>query len=349
VPASFTASSFTNTAAVSSPTDTTSPHTAQDSTNVAFFVVTVQNETITEGGTVTLTGTVSDPSNSARTVDIHWNDSSPDTIVHLAAGQTSISPQHQYLDESTSPDGSYAVTVTATIDNSAATATANPTVFVNNATPVVSPTFGPVTLPLGLGLYIPDQTFSFTDQGTLDTHTATLSWGDSSPVVNMTVNVTGPGTGTLSPAEVHVYSAVGTYTVTVTVIDDDNNSAGTGTSSFQVTVTSQSGGSATTSIASTSHTPPVSPSTATAQSLGSSVTNLTITIGVPDGASTTTPASTSLTPQTKHPTVTIPGLGSSPSDPAVSLLGTLANLVPDELAAEMAQVPLTKALKLRHS
>ena len=56
-----------------------------------------------------------------------------------------------------------------------------------------------------------------------------------------------------------------------------------------------------------------------------------------------------LLPTPKPSTVTVPGLGSSSSSPAVSLLGSLANLVPDELAAEMAQLPLAGSLKRRRS
>ena len=71
---------------------------------------------------------------------------------------------------------------------------------------------------------------SFTDPGTLDTHTADWKFGDGAT-----------GTG-LSAA--HAYSAAGTYTVTFTVTDDDN-----GAGQATTTITVQTPQQALTSIA----------------------------------------------------------------------------------------------------
>jgi hypothetical protein len=58
---------------------------------------------------------------------------------------------------------------------------------------------------------------SFTDVGTLDTHTAVWDWGDGTSDVGTVIEVMGSGTVTGS----HVYLAPGTYVVTLTVTDDD--------------------------------------------------------------------------------------------------------------------------------
>src|SRR6185295_13022419 len=60
---------------------------------------------------------------------------------------------------------------------------------------------------------------TFSDEGTGDTHTATINWGDGS-AVDAGVVAESSGNGTLSGS--HVYADNGSYTVTVTVTDDEN-------------------------------------------------------------------------------------------------------------------------------
>lgn len=55
---------------------------------------------------------------------------------------------------------------------------------------------------------------TFTDPGTQDTHSATIDWGDGSPVEAV-------GTAALAAGVGHVYGDDGTFPVTVTVTDDD--------------------------------------------------------------------------------------------------------------------------------
>ncbi|WP_252851503.1 PKD domain-containing protein [Aeoliella straminimaris] len=58
----------------------------------------------------------------------------------------------------------------------------------------------------------------FTDVGTLDTHTATIDWGDSTGTMSGNVSQ-GMGSGTVTGS--HEYADNGIYTVKVTVTDDD--------------------------------------------------------------------------------------------------------------------------------
>jgi hypothetical protein len=91
---------------------------------------------------------------------------------------------------------------------------------LTNADPVVGTVTGPpaavsVGAPAGVNA-------TFTDADPLDTHTASIAWGDGATTA-------GTVTGT-SASGSHVYSAAGIYTVTVTVTDQWGNSdAGTTT------------------------------------------------------------------------------------------------------------------------
>ena len=60
---------------------------------------------------------------------------------------------------------------------------------------------------------------TFTDPGTLDTHTASILWGDGSPAQMVS-------TAALAAGVDHVYGDNGSYSVTVTVTDDDGGSGG---------------------------------------------------------------------------------------------------------------------------
>ena len=94
---------------------------------------------------------------------------------------------------------------------------------LTNAAPVVGTVTGPTSaVSVGAPASV---SATFTDADPLDTHTASIAWGDGQSSAG---TVTG---GTVSGS--HVYSAAGVYTVTVTVTDQWGNT-GTGTTTVVV-------------------------------------------------------------------------------------------------------------------
>lgn len=175
-----------------------------------------------EGSTVALTAA---SFTDAGTLDTHsatvdWGDGSltEAATVSESTGSGSVSGSHVYAD-----NGTYTVTVMVT-DDEGGSASDIFTVTVNNVAPTIS-AGGDQTIAEGSIVTLAPA--SFNDVGTLDTHTATIDWGDGSPVEAGLVLETpfGPpgstsgASGTISGT--HVYADNGIYTVTVTVTDDE--------------------------------------------------------------------------------------------------------------------------------
>jgi hypothetical protein len=93
---------------------------------------------------------------------------------------------------------------------------------------LLSFTSGPID-PLALSAAA-TVTASFTDAGTLDTHTCSISWDDGQPASAGTVS---ESAGSGSCAGTRIYTGAGVYTISITVADDD---AGTTTKTFQFVV-----------------------------------------------------------------------------------------------------------------
>src|SRR5439155_1909937 len=140
--------------------------------------IALSSPMINEGKEPTVSGTFSDlDTGDTHTVTISWGDGTANTTVNLAAGSSNFSASHLFNDNPASqwgafgpPSGAFAITVTVA-DNHSGKATVNTSITVNNVAPVLGgiPKPSPAVLlrsPANLKA-------SFTDAGTLDTHSCT--------------------------------------------------------------------------------------------------------------------------------------------------------------------------------
>ncbi len=201
--------------------------------NVVPALSNVEIDTpINENDTATLTGTIADPGSDALTLVVDWGDgSTPETFTY-EAGTTSFSETHQYLDDNPTATTSDVYTVGLTLSDDGVTPdTDSVTITVNNLAPVVE-AGNNQTISEGGSVSLDPATF--TDTGTLDTHTATIDWGDGSTTETGIVTQ-GAGSGSVAGSHIYADATGSPFTVTVTVTDDDG---GTDTDTFEVTVNS---------------------------------------------------------------------------------------------------------------
>jgi hypothetical protein len=188
--------------------------------------------TATEGQPFTATvATFTDPDANATAAEysatIDWGDggSSVGTISPTSGGNFSVSGTHTYTEEGTDH---VAVTITDT-DNPSNSAMAKSTANVGDAALKASPACSSTSL-----LFYNGPTATFTDAaspfGTLTDFSATINWGDGTPVTAGTV--TGPNGGPYAVSGSHTYATTGNFTITTTVKDVGGSMATTSCSTL---------------------------------------------------------------------------------------------------------------------
>jgi PKD domain len=175
------------------------------------------NGPINEGGSATVSfSNQSDPSTADTTAGFHYAFSCSNADLSgttYAGGGTSDSTSCSFAQ-----NGSYTVSG-AIVDKDDGVSTYTTTVTVNN----VAPSVGTPTVSSKSNCSV-SISASFTDPGVLDTHTATINWGDGNTTAGTVSESNGSGTVTGS----HTYLTPGVWSITVTVTDSDG---GVGTSS----------------------------------------------------------------------------------------------------------------------
>jgi PKD repeat protein len=164
-----------------------------------------------EGSPITINGVLTDTGNTGPHT-IVWDFSDGGTA------EDTLTPSHTYAD-----NGSYTVTLTVT-NNLDEVVSDSLVVTVANIAPTV-------TAVADQSVRV-NQTFSgilatFTDPGWLDTHTATIDWGDGT----VTTGLVDQTAQTVSGQ--HTFAVTGVYTVTITVTDNDGDQE---SDTLQVTV-----------------------------------------------------------------------------------------------------------------
>lgn len=208
--------------------------TVQSSISVANVAPSItglplNSTNINEDGTVTLTGTFTDPGLlDTHTVTVNWGDGITSTLpINQNQLSRTFQLSHQYLDDNPTgtPFDNFPITVTVT-DDDGGSAQSSTTIQVNNIAPVVT--------GLALNAYSINEndtitlSGTFTDPGILDTHTVIINWGDGATSI-LPVNQLNQSNRAFQLS--HQYlddTPTGTSSdllpITVTIIDDDNGS-----------------------------------------------------------------------------------------------------------------------------
>ncbi len=175
-----------------------------------------------EGTAASLHATVTDPEDD--TLSVQWTSS----VTSADPGTTCTLVGDTTLDPSVDCDDDAVLDVTVVIDDSVNAAVSDTTTLTfDNVAPVVGDvTATPSIAAEGSSVSV---TATFADDGSHDTHTALVDWGDGSFTTATVSEIAGAGTATSS----HTYATAGSFHITVTVSDDDD---GDGSNSTDVHV-----------------------------------------------------------------------------------------------------------------
>ncbi len=158
-----------------------------------------------------------------HTVQVDWGDG---TAIEQFNEVSSVPPlflSHQYLDDDPTATLSnvYQVKVTVTDDDGGQSLVTTP-IHVLNVSPMLFVADDQVVDEGALFDLSDSGRVSFTDVGTLDTHSAIVNWGDGTPIESVTANQSN-GLGMLDAS--HRYADDGLYSVTLVLRDDDHGLA----------------------------------------------------------------------------------------------------------------------------
>ncbi|MEM6473492.1 MAG: PKD domain-containing protein, partial [Planctomycetota bacterium] len=182
-----------------------------------------------EGVEISISTQFDDPGRvGGYSATIDWGDGTVESMeidLDSSGFAGTVSASHVYADNNT-----YEVSISLT-DGDGGLVSASSNVQIANADPVFSNTNDIAASENTIIVFdlatITDPGFSFGDS--VETLTATVDWGDGTPITTITnidetiTGPTGPTTATLTA--MHSYASEGVYTVTITATDDDGGDA----------------------------------------------------------------------------------------------------------------------------
>ncbi len=195
--------------------------------------ISLSSSSIDEGQSVTVSGSFDDPALSVATETFTgtaiWSDGVA-TALSIDGNAGTFSTTRLFLDDDPmtgTPFDLFTVDISINDDDLGTDMGTSPVLTVNNVNPVITSFESDATFEdKGEEGEPVNVTGTFTDVGILDTHVATVDWGDGSPLEPLAL-VQGAGSGSVSGA--HIYAVGGVYTVTMTLIDDDTGMADSST------------------------------------------------------------------------------------------------------------------------